>query len=86
MATLCRWESGKTLPQGAALAVMHGFATALGRRPVTVKAILREAAEIGGLTWLLIHLLERAVYAQSPLQTKGRQPTAPPSRANLDKR
>ncbi len=56
--TLIRWETGACEPKGAGLAVLVGLQVALERDTTgRVHRQLCEAAEIGGLTYLLISLL-----------------------------
>jgi transcriptional regulator with XRE-family HTH domain len=56
--TALRWESGATVPTGAAERVLAALAVVLredadGR----IAEILRSAASVGGLSYLLIYLL-----------------------------
>lgn len=62
--TVVRWEMGEVAPTGAAAAVLLGLTTALANdEGDTVRTLLRQAASIGGLAYLLITLLEQATKA-----------------------
>lgn len=61
--TLNRWEDGEVKPKGTSSAVMRGFIRALENTEShdAIVAILQDTAHIGGLSYLLIRLLDNAV-------------------------
>ena len=61
--TAARWESGSTTPTGAAEAVMIAISTRLDAEPSEADEFIRfvvAALAIGGLTYLLLKLFEKA--------------------------
>lgn len=58
--TVIRWENGDTEPTGAAAAVIEALRICLAANPTRRAATLdfvRHAARLGGLGYLLVHLL-----------------------------
>ena len=60
--TVCRWEDGSSEPSGTARAVLSAFREVLTRRhpddAQIVRETLRSSANVGGLGYLVVHLLD----------------------------
>ena len=60
--TVSRWEDGSSEPSGTARAVLSAFREVLTRRhpddAQIVRETLRSSANVGGLGYLLVHLLD----------------------------
>ena len=64
-----RWESGRSAPTGAALAVMTGIAEKLRRDPDSLRplrVVFGEALELGGLAALVVRLLDEIAPSHPP--------------------
>jgi transcriptional regulator with XRE-family HTH domain len=67
--TVSRWETGTCEPSGAALGVLQAIREKLDTDPANaerVVAFILQAARVGGLSYLLLKLLDRAVPRAAP--------------------
>ena len=73
--TIARWESGYTEPTGAGEAVLNGLREKLKKDPETSNQVLSfvaDAAVVGGLSYLIVRLLDEFTKINS-VQTEKRR-------------
>ncbi len=62
--TVSRWEAGRAIPAGCSAEVIAGLTEAFQRHPEReeeLRAFIRRAGGVGGISYILVRLLDNAV-------------------------